>query len=274
MIPFFIFVFGLIFGSFLNAVIYRLQAKKNIIWLRSHCAKCQHVLQGEDLIPLLSFVFLKGKCRYCRQAISWQYPLVELATSIIFLVGYFYYLPSLSLTDNPLTALGAGQLLIANNYLTYLIFSCFLIVIFVYDLKYYLILDKITLPAFFIALALNALVLNQELGNLLLAALVLSGFFLFLFLISRGKWLGGGDLRLSLVMGAMLGWPNVLVAFALACFLGSIVGLIFWAHSLVKFRKIPWGTQLPFGTFLSLATVVTLLWGDEILKWYLDRLML
>lgn len=273
MIPFFIFVFGLIIGSFLNALIYRLKVKEKIVWERSHCPKCRHILGFSDLIPLLSFIFLKGKCRYCQQSISRQYPLVELATAIVFLAGYFYY------NIGALDYGSMGALLSYSNthilpFLSYIIFSSFLIVIFTYDLKYYLILDKITIPAFIIALGINVFILDKNILNLLLAMGVLFGFFLFLFLISQGKWLGGGDLRLSLVMGAMLGWPNVLVAFALACFLGAIVGLAFWGHSLAKSGKIPWGTQVPFGTFLSLATLVALLWGDEILRWYLARLML
>jgi len=267
MIPFFIFILGLIIGSFLNAVIYRLKAKEKIVFARSHCPKCGHILGFWDLIPLFSFIFLKGRCRYCQAKISWQYPLIELATALIFLLGYFHYSPEES-------SILSFWFLAFGPYPTYLIFSSFLIVIFTYDLKYYLILDKVTLPALVVALGINVFILDKDILNLLLAMAVLFGFFLFLFLISQGKWLGGGDLRLSLVMGAMLGWPNVLTAFVLACFLGAVIGLAFWARSLAKSGKIPWGTQVPFGTFLSLATLVALLWGDEILKWYLDRLML
>ncbi|PIT90318.1 MAG: prepilin peptidase, partial [Candidatus Komeilibacteria bacterium CG10_big_fil_rev_8_21_14_0_10_41_13] len=152
------------------------------------------------------------------------------------------------------------------SYLTFIVFACFLIIIFIYDLKYYLILDKVSLPAFTIALILNVL-LGYNVGNLLLASVIIGGFFGLQFIISQGKWIGGGDIRLGLVMGAMLGWPLALVALFLAYILGAVFGLI-----LIISRRKDWQSQLPFGTFLTAATLIALLWGHEILSWYLTKL--
>src|SRR3989344_5798901 len=248
--PFFIFILGLVIGSFLNAVIFRLKKNEQFIKGRSKCLFCKKELKPRDLIPVVSFIFLKGRCRFCQKRISWQYPLLELATGLLFLIGYFYY-PA------------AGQ---PFNYLAYLSFSCFLIVIFTYDLKYYLILDKVSLTALLVAFLANFL-LGRDPLNLLLGAVLVAGFFLSQFLISKGKRIGGGDIRLGLVMGAMLGWPLVLVALFLAYIIGAIIGL--W---LIVLKKKAWGSQLPFGTFLAAATWLSLCWGERLMNWYLNFL--
>ncbi len=252
--PFFIFILGLFVGSFLNVAILRLKANEQFTKGRSKCLNCQKELKVFDLVPVFSFIFLRGKCRYCRKKISWQYPLLELATGLIFLLGYFNFLAPSNLT---------GQL---PFLLAYLIFSCFLIVIFVYDLKYYLILDKVSLTALIVALVIN-FIFGKSILNLLVAALVVAGFFLVQFVVSGGKWIGGGDIRLGLVMGAMLGWPNVLVALFMAYIIGAL-----WGIGLIIIKKKSWGSQLPFGTFLSVATFITYLYGSQILDWYFNIL--
>jgi len=243
-----LFIFGLIFGSFLNAVIYRLKSGDGIIKERSKCPKCQHVLGFWDLVPLLSFVFLQGKCRYCKKNIFWQYPTVELFTGLVFVTG---------LTLNPQPSTLNPQLI------TFIIFSLFLIIIFVYDLKHYLILDKVSLPAFFIALLLNYY-LGRDIINLLLASVIVAGFFAAQFIVSKGKWIGGGDIRLGLVMGAMLGLPYVFVALFLAYISGAVIGV-----ALILIKKKKWSSKVPFGTFLTAATLITLLFGRQLLNWYL-----
>jgi prepilin signal peptidase PulO-like enzyme (type II secretory pathway) len=249
MIPFFLSVFGLIIGSFLNAVIHRLRTKESIITKRSACPQCHHILAAADLVPLLSFAGLWGKCRYCQKPISWQYPLVELFTAIIFVLGYL--------------AIGINNSLAL---LTFYIFSGFLIVIFVYDLKHYLILDRISLPALFIALVLN-LLLGKSIINLIIASSVPAGFFLLQLIVSKGKWIGGGDIRLGLVMGAMLGWPKVLVALSMSYISGAIIGIL-----LIIIKKKKLDSQIPFGTFLAAATLIALLYGDQLFNWYLNYL--
>ena len=248
-----IFILGLICGSFLNAVIFRLKAGEQFIKGRSKCPACARPLGFWDLIPIFSFVFLKAKCRYCRQAISWQYPAVELFTGLVFLAGYFKYLAGGGLSQWPQLAV-------------FLVLACFLTVILVYDLRYYLILDKVSLPALAAALLFNFL-LGKSVLNMLFAAAVVAGFFLLQFIVSKGKWIGGGDIRLGLVMGAMLGWPLVLVALFLAYIIGAIIGL--W---LIVLKKKAWGSQLPFGTFLAATTWLSLWWGERLMNWYLNFL--
>ena len=247
-------ILGLIVGSFLNAVIFRLKSGEQFVTGHSKCPSCKHPLAFLDLIPLFSFIFLQGKCRYCHQSISWQYPLVELVTALVFIVGYYHFFGLESAAFSP-------------EYLIYLIFSCFLIIIFVYDFRYYLILDKVSLIALVVAFVLNYLA-GRPLLNLALAAVVIGGFFFLQFVISKGKWIGGGDIRLGLVMGAMLGWPMGLVALGLAYLIGAAFGLI-----LMALKKKGLNSQLPFGAFLSLTTWACLLWGQRILEWYMDKVL-
>ncbi|MFA5029198.1 MAG: prepilin peptidase [Patescibacteria group bacterium] len=258
MFYFLIFVFGLVIGSFLNVVIFRLRSGEKIVNSRSHCRSCKKQLTFKDLIPLVSFVWQKGRCRYCGAKISWQYPLVELVTGLLFVAATF----------NIIGNLGAGMLFynsdIFFNWLKSLVFISFLVVIFVYDLKWLLILDKITLPAGILALAFN-LFLGISWKSLLLGVVVGLGFFLIQFLVSRGRWIGGGDLRLAVVMGLMLGWPKILVALFFAYIIGALIALI-----LMAWGKRGLKSQVPFGTFLSLGTLVAIFWGEEIIKWYLS----
>lgn len=248
---FIIFVFGLIIGSFLNCLIYRLEVNELRSFLRfaspcsarvvdesplrekSYCPKCKHNLKWQDLIPVLSFFILKGKCRYCFQRISWQYPLVELFTGIIFLLIFYFQLP-----------------------LFYFLISSFLIVIFVYDLRHYLILDQVIYPAIIIAG-----IFNFELFSIL-SAFGAATFFLFLVLITKGKGMGIGDIKLAFLMGLILGWPKILIALFLAFFFGAIIG-----SGLIFFQRKTLKSEIPFAPFLVTATFVALFWGEKIINW-------
>ncbi|MBL7154899.1 MAG: prepilin peptidase [Candidatus Portnoybacteria bacterium] len=238
----FIFLFGLSVGSFLNVVICRLKSKEPILLSRSHCPHCGTVLKWFDLIPLLSFLIQKGKCRYCGQKISPQYPLVELATGLSFLIIF-------------------NQFPIFNLFF-YLIIISFLIVIFVYDLKHYLIPDKIVFPA--IGLTFLYQFFENSFLNSLLAALLAAGFFLSLVLISKGKWMGLGDVKLVGLMGLVLGWPNICLALFLAFLSGAIVGI-----GLIIAGKKGLKSQIPFGPFLSANTVVVLFYGSQLIEKFL-----
>ncbi|MFH0873482.1 MAG: prepilin peptidase [Candidatus Komeilibacteria bacterium] len=249
-----IFLFGLIFGSFLNAVIYRLHVGESWVHGRSKCVKCKKVLGTWDLIPILSWLYLRGRCRYCQKKISWQYPLVELATAVAFVAAYSVAGVELGLAQAWLQAV------------TWMIYALFLIIIFVFDWKYYLILDAVIYPAAVMAFILN-LFLGVSWSSMLLAAIIGAGFFWLQYILSRGTWIGAGDIRLGGLMGLMLGWPGILVALFIAYVVGSIVGIIL----IIAGRK-KWGQQIPFGTFLSLATFVILLYGQPILQWYLNYL--
>ncbi len=259
MIVAFVFILGLFIGSFLNVVIYRLHREESFVKGFSKCLFCGHRLYPKDLVPIFSFLWLKAKCRYCKTAISWQYFLVELATALGFVLVFLRLFSSTDLQ----TWLGALTVLSSLQLLFWWLMFCFLLIIFVYDLKYYLILDKVSIPAIFLALALN-LFLGHTWQSLALGILIGGGFFLLQFILSQGKWIGGGDIRVGILMGAALGFSHVLAALFLAYILGGI-----FATFLLIFGKKHLGDKLPFGTFLTLATFVILLYGDVLIRWYL-----
>ncbi len=242
------FILGLIFGSFINCLVYRLKSKKTILG-RSFCPQCKHQLGFWDLIPLFSFIFLKRKCRYCQKKIAGQYFLAELFTGFIFALGYWFYFLAPQANFNFL-ALGF-----------YLVISVFLLIIFIYDFKYYLIPDIIVWPAIIIALGFN-LLLGLGIGNLLLAGLIGLVFFGFQYFISKGKWIGEGDILLGILVGFIVGWPQILLTLFISYILGSIIGII-----LIFFKKKNWSSQIPFGPFLVLGIWMSIFLGDYIIKW-------
>jgi len=246
----FVFIFGLIIGSFLNCLVWRLRTGESLLG-RSYCLKCKKQIAWYDNLPVLSFVLLKGKCRQCGGKISWQYPIVELTTGVLFVLAY-YLNYELRITNYELII----QLL-----RDWFLISA-MMVIFIYDLRWYLILDIVTLPAGLVVLILN-LALGFSLWNLLVSGIIGSGFFLLQFLISGGKWIGGGDIRLGLLMGLALGWPGVIAAIIISYFLGSLVGL-----GLIAAGKKRWGSEVPLGVFLAAGTIIDLFWQERILDWY------
>jgi len=247
-------IFSLSIGSFLNALIHRLHSGESMLD-RSQCPKCQRPIAWYDNIPVLSYVFLLGKCRHCQKPISIQYPLVEIITAVLF--AYAFY-NNFQFFSNAITS----KFLLLT--LRDLFLISVLIIVFVYDLRWYLILDIVTLPAIVMILILN-LLLGMNWQNILISGIIGLGFFLLQFVVSRGKWIGGGDLRLGLLMGVSLGFPNIIIALMIAYVVGAIFGL-----GLIALGKKKMSSEVPFGTFLSLATIVTLFWGENILNWYLE----
>jgi prepilin signal peptidase PulO-like enzyme (type II secretory pathway) len=259
----FIFLFGLSVGSFLNVVICRLKTKEPILFSRSHCPKCGTVLKWSDLIPVLSFLLQRGKCQYCGQKISWQYPVVELSTGLLFL---FYVILRSPLATEESHALATGffallRMTTAIELFYFLLIICFLIVIFVYDLKHYLIPNKVVYPAIVIALAYRFF--EKSFVNPLAAALLAAGFFLSLVLVSKGQWMGLGDVKLVGLMGLVLGWPNILFALFLSFIFGALVGL-----ALVLSGKKTIKSQIPFGPFLAGATILIIVYGQYLTNWF------
>jgi leader peptidase (prepilin peptidase) / N-methyltransferase len=236
-------ILGLMIGSFLNCLAWRLHTGEGMMG-RSYCPRCRQQIAWYDNLPLLSYVILWGSCRSCRQPILIQYPLVELATGVLFILSFhFGHFETLAVLRN-----------------------CFLasvmVLIFIIDFRWYLILDMVTLPSMAIVLAMN-LWLGADLLNLALSGIIGGGFFLLQYLISQGKWIGGGDIRMGVLMGLALGWPGVGMATLLAYLMGAIAGLV-----LILAGKKKMGSQLPFGVFLSSATVIVLFWGRWIFDWY------
>jgi prepilin signal peptidase PulO-like enzyme (type II secretory pathway) len=190
--------------------------------------------------------------------------MVELVTALLFLVAWRH--------ESGITDYGSWFLsdyMIHNpKFIIQVLRDWFLIavmtVIFVYDLRWYYILDKVTIPSFIVIAGLN-LYLGLDWQNMLISVIIGGSFFLLQFVVSDGKWIGGGDIRLGALMGAALGWPQILTALFIAYILGSAVGL-----SLIAGGKKQWGSKVPFGTFLSVATIITLFWGERLVDWYLN----
>ena len=245
----FIFLFGIIVGSFLNSVIYRLEKGISFLRGRSFCPKCNHTLNWMDLIPILSYVFLGGKCRYCKAKISPQYPIVELITGLLFL--------SVFLTSGSILEIPFNFVIVS-----------LLIVIFIFDLKHYIIPDRIVYLAISISLAW-LLYIKADILTTIYALLVSFGFFLLIVLISKGKWMGVGDVKLAFFMGLFLGWPNVLVALFLAFFLGSTVGIFLMLN-----KKKSFSSEIPFGPFLVIGSLIALFEAENIVNWYLTLFLI
>ena len=250
-----VFLLGVCIGSFLNAVIYRLEQKKSLSG-RSFCPQCKHKLSWSDLFPVFSFLLLGGKCRYCHKKISIQYPVVEILTGLIFLLIFNFVI--FNFLNNALISkfLNAGF---------FFYIASALIVIFVYDLKHYEIPDKVLFPAIGITFLFQAVSSSYLIFNYLLAVLIGAGFFFAIFWFSKGAWMGFGDVKLAVLMGLLLGFPNILSALFMAFFLGAIIGVI-----LMPLKKKGLKSEIPFGPFLVLGTFLALLYGTQTIQWYLN----
>jgi len=242
---FFITIMGLLIGSFLNVCIHRMPKRESIIYNPSHCNSCNTNLEVLDLIPLISFILFKGKCRYCGEGIKVRYPIVELLTGGIFLITYLY--------------IGFNMLLIK-----YLILFSALIVITFIDLEHQVIPNKLV---FFIIiwgiiwqLLYPELFWYQAVGGAILGG----GLLLLAAIISRGG-MGGGDIKLMFAAGFILGISGTALALFLSFLAGSIIGLVLILLR-IKGRKDP----IPFGPFLSLGIFIAALWGYEIINIYVN----
>lgn len=251
-------VLGLCFGSFVNALVWRLHAKKDWVKARSQCVHCGHVLKSLDLIPILSWLLLRGRCRYCQKPISAQYPVVESVAALIFVGSYSLW--PVSLTD--------GQWVLLA---TWLASSIGLLALAVYDLRWWLLPNKILYPTAIVA-AIGRLIyivgfepdkLSAGL-NWLLGVIIASGIFGLIFIASKGKWIGFGDVRLGLITGTLLATP---AKSFLMIFLASILGMVFVLPALMTGRK-KLAEKVPFGPFLIAATGILVLYGQKIIDWY------
>ena len=250
---FLFFLLGLCLGSFLNVVVYRLNHGLSPLKGRSFCPKCKKKIIWYDNLPLLSFVLLRGRCRNCHSPISWQYPLVELATGILTLLTVYLSLFTLKSTGLAV----AYHLLVAYA----------LIALFVSDLLYQTLPDEIIYPTLGLIFAWT--LFRDDLLMALLAAVTAAAFFILLIVVTRGKGMGWGDVKLVGLMGLFLGFPGLLVALILAFLTGATTGVI-----LVLLRKKRLGDQISFGPFLASATWISLFWGQKIWQFYVEKLIL
>lgn len=260
-----LFIFGLVIGSFLNVVIYRSVNGESPFKGRSHCDHCGKLVDWKENIPLLSFVILRGKCANCKKRISWQYPVVELLVGLLFVWWYW---------------MGRGFFLLAADPFTWaqpafwLVVGIVLLMVVVYDLAYYLIPDFLTIPLvvltllYRIGLGVTGQMRWVDLITSGLAGLILAWFFMGLYLGTGKKGFGLGDVKLAPALGLLLGWQKTLVMIFMAFILGATVALV-----LMALGKKKLGQTIPFGPFLVLATILSLLWGGLIWDWYWAILM-
>ena len=244
------FIYGLAFGSFANVVIYRLRSGESVIARSSHCPKCHKKISWKDNIPVLSFVLLGGKCRGCQTKISWQYPLVEIITGIIFaFIGYFYTIGSIEI--------------LLNAVLYSFVAVCF-VIIFVYDVKYMeipmsvmwlsIILLFLTLIITYVQgedLAIHSSWMQTEIISHSFTALVAFAFFFGLSFVSNETWMGYGDAFVAIAIGLLLGPVGTFLALMCAFCIGAVVGIV-----LVILKGKTMKTAIPFGPFLLLGLFI------------------
>ena len=260
MLLFFAAVFGLILGSFFNVIISRLPKNESILWPASHCPRCNTPLKPWHNIPVLSYLFLKGRCFSCHKPISPVYPIIELVTSFFACVLWQFYLISQLPMPWYQVILAALQSL----------FLLLIIPITIIDFRHYIIPDSITLPGLALGIAFSFLpgfptpvesLLGILAGGGTLYAIGWIGAVLF----KKGEAMGGGDIKLMAATGAFFGYQTAILAILFGAFSGSLYGI-----TVMLSKKINSEHQIPFGPFLGAGVWLGLLLGDQVITWYLS----
>ena len=240
-----IFLFGIVIGSFLNVCIYRIPKKESIVFPHSHCMTCGYQLRWYDLVPLFSFLFLRGRCRKCHTKLSLQYPLVEGMNGALYVIVF-----------------------LANglNYVSvvYCLLTSALIVLSVLDFRTMEIADGINLFILLLGIAATLLDLHAWKDHVI-GMFSVSVFLLVIYLVTVGRGIGGGDIKLMFACGLILGWKLILLAFFLGCIIGSVVHII-----RMSVKKA--GRMLAMGPYLSAGILLAALWGNAWINWYLSLL--
>ncbi|AEF17192.1 Prepilin peptidase [Thermoanaerobacterium xylanolyticum LX-11] len=239
-----VFVFGLIIGSFLNVVIYRLPRNESIVYPPSHCTNCESELKPYDLVPVISYIFLRGRCRYCGNRISIRYPIVELLTGFIYLILFIYF----------------G---ISIKSLSYAFLASLLIVITFIDMEHKIIPNKVILIGLIAGAAFRVLMFNYGLWDYIVGFLIGGGVLLLISLLSGGG-MGGGDIKLMAMIGLFIGWKLTISTLFLAVVLGAIGGIAMILFK-IKTRK----DYIPFGPYISIACLISILYGYDLLNMYI-----
>lgn len=241
-----IFLYGIVIGSFLNVLIYRVPKKENIAVVRSHCMSCGYRLKWFDLIPLFSWLALRGKCRKCGERISVQYPIIEALNGILYLVVFHHY------------GLSVESLLYC------LLFSA-LLALSVIDFRTYEI--PVGFNYFILALGLIRVVTDfQNWSTYGIGFLAVSVFLYLLYVVTGGRGIGGGDVKLMAACGLLIGWKLIILAFLLGCILGSVIHLI-------RMRISEEGHVLAMGPYLSMGVAIAVLYGEQLIGWYLTTIL-
>ncbi|SFQ48095.1 type 4 prepilin peptidase 1 Aspartic peptidase. MEROPS family A24A [Psychrobacillus psychrotolerans] len=239
------FIYGLVFGSFFNVAGLRVPKRESIVRPPSHCTVCDRNLTVKDLVPVFSYVFLKGKCRGCGTKIHWVYPVMELATGLLFAFAYY-------------------QLGFTLELVVALLFISLLVIITVSDIAYMLIPDKILL---FFLIPLIVLRVFEPLSpwwDSIVGAVVGFGVLFLIAIVSKGG-MGGGDIKLFFVIGLVLGWVPTLLTLFLASIIGTVIGVI-------SLRRTKQGrkTPIPFGPSIAIAAIIAYFYGESLVDWYVN----
>ncbi|MGN0472390.1 MAG: prepilin peptidase [Lachnospiraceae bacterium] len=243
-----IFVFGIVIGSFLNVLIYRIPRHENIAVVRSHCMQCGYQLKWYDLFPIFSYLFLRGKCRKCKAKISVQYPLVEALNGILYVVVFaFMYQQT---TDSLLCCV------------LYCMLGSALLALSVIDFRTYEI--PVGFNLFIGLLGVARIVTDYENWlQYVIGGVSVSLFLLLLFVLSNGRAIGGGDVKLMAACGLLLGWKSIILAFCIGCLLGGII------HP-IRMKIAGEGRVLAMGPYLSIGVMIAALFGTQLINQYLE----
>ena len=244
-----IFLFGLTIGSFLNVCIYRIPKGESISFPPSHCMGCGTRLKSYDLIPVISFIVARGKCRYCGEKISLQYPIIEVLNGILYLLIYYKF--------------GLSLLLIK-----YSILCSILLVISIIDLNLKIIPNSINLFLLLYGIIFNIIEFSfNNLTSNLFGLFIGGGLFLLIAIISKGA-MGGGDIKLVAVLGLLFGFKKILLITFLSFIIGAVISILLLLFKINK-RK----DYIPFGPFICIGTFITIIYGNNIIEWYLNTLL-
>jgi prepilin signal peptidase PulO-like enzyme (type II secretory pathway) len=261
-----LFMMGAAVGSFLNVVVHRSINGEDWVWTRSRCDNCKKQIKWFDNIPLFSYLVLRGKCRFCKQQIALSHPVMELLTALLFVWWYWGGFLFFQLSHSPFTVLQP---------LFWLSVGLILLAILLADSIYMII------PDFLVGLLLSAVVLyrvvlvgagimqTQDLLRSFLGVLIGVAIIGGLWLLTKGKGMGFGDVKLIVPLALLLGWPQVLVGIFLSFVLGAVFGL-----GLIISKRKKFGQVIPFGPFMIGATFISLIWGDYLFNWYMSLLLM
>ncbi len=240
-----IFLFGIVIGSFLNVCIFRIPKHETVVTERSHCMKCGYQLSWYDMVPVFSWLFLRGRCRKCKEPISPQYPIIEAANGFLYVLVF-------AVNDFSLQSV------------LYCLLMSALLVLSVIDWRTYEI--PISINIFILCLGILQVILNRtNWVDYVIGFLCVSIVLEVLLLLSRGRAIGGGDVKLMAAAGLLLGWKKIILAFLLGCIIGSIIHLL--RMKLSKADHV-----LAMGPYLSIGIAIAVLWGDALIRWYLGYL--
>ena len=241
-----IFLFGIVIGSFLNVCIYRIPKGEDIVKVNSHCMTCGYQLKWYDLIPIFSYIFLRGKCRKCKTKLSCQYPIVEAVN------GFMYVL-----------IFAVNGLNVESG--IYSLMASALLVLSVIDFRTYEIPFGINVFLFVLGV-IRCVFGKGDRGTLMIGFFAVSLFLLLLSLLTRGAAIGGGDIKLMAAAGLLLGWKLIILAFVMGCIAGSVVHLF-------RMKVCGAGRMLALGPYLSVGIFIAALWGNGMIDWYLGLFM-